>query len=658
MRRWISLRRAYIHVLVQQEGLLEILNCQGCGEGFDTSAKQALFRCSECQPRKQLCAECMRREHRFLPFHQITVWTGTYFAPALLGADVGVQIFLGHRGLPCHRQNPTIIRHPEDFLDHDEQLRSFPRDADYDEPDLETDNWQSKLRQGFPHDTDVASDSAADDPMQPRSHVAEDTDEDMHPSSDTDGGGAYSDNPDRERRNREGENIFGIATEFVVGHTNGFHLIEVVPCCCKGHHTFDRQLLFSQLWPTSYRRPKTAFTFRCLDLMRDLNLEAHVSAHAYHTMLEKRSRLPLHVRMPNKYAELVRADRQWRNCQVTMEFGFAHTDEKPGPGAMTHFCVTCPDPDVNLPPGFLNDVAMYVRLSRRIPSYSNFQTSWRYIPTGGMDGNMTADHQRQKRPKEDVVLTQGRGFLVTDAPYRRHLREAVVSKQVSAPPPILRRERRNSLAAELPHSGTPAMNTKRRESRIVPEHGIWLGSLVECVATEMRIHIVWSALRRAKGKQHRRSCAASLTRLSSSQREMDYVAGQMMRHHGKLLSMIELMILSYDIICQWSIHWEERFTKTFNSLGKYKTRNLQLIKAIGSWHVHGHKAVCLARYGFQWILGAGQMDGELVETLWAYLNGLSRTARAMTKAHREECLNDGLNSWNLKKILNTGVSGG
>lgn len=129
-----------------------------------------------------------------------------------------------------------------------------------------------------------------------------------------------------------------------------------------------------------------------------------------------------------------------------------------------------------------------------------------------------------------------------------------------------------------------------------------------------------------------------------------------MRRHRRLLTMIEVLLLSYDIMCQWSIHWQQRFTATQNSLGKWRTRNLRILKAIGSWHVHGHKAECLARYGFQWIVGAGMMDGELVETLWAYLNGLSRTARAMTKAHREESLNDGLNNWNLKKILNTGES--
>lgn len=137
---------------------------------------------------------------------------------------------------------------------------------------------------------------------------------------------------------------------------------------------------------------------------------------------------------------------------------------------------------------------------------------------------------------------------------------------------------------------------------------------------------------------------------------MDYVAAQMMRHNRKLISMIQVMLLSYDIMCQWLIHWEEQFNATHNSLGKHHHRNMILLKAIGSWHVHGHKAVCLARYGFQWIAGAGQMDGELVETLWSYLNGLSRTARAMTKAHREECLNEGLNAWNMKKILNTGAS--
>ena len=56
-----------------------------------------------------------------------------------------------------------------------------------------------------------------------------------------------------------------------------------------------------------------------------------------------------------------------------------------------------------------------------------------------MDGNFSAQHQQTKNPGDDVRLADGHGFMVTDAPYKQHLRTAVQVKQVS---PIAERKLR------------------------------------------------------------------------------------------------------------------------------------------------------------------------------------------------------------------------
>lgn len=35
-----------------------------------------------------------------------------------------------------------------------------------------------------------------------------------------------------------------------------------------------------------------------------------------------------------------------------------------------------------------------------------------------------------RRPEDDVALIDGEGYMVTDGPYREHLREAVEAKEV------------------------------------------------------------------------------------------------------------------------------------------------------------------------------------------------------------------------------------
>jgi hypothetical protein len=135
---------------------------------------------------------------------------------------------------------------------------------------------------------------------------------------------------------------------------------------------------------------------------------------------------------------------------------------------------------------------------------------------------------------------------------------------------------------------------------------------------------------------------------------MDYVVANSMKRWGKLLETIKLMFMSYDIMCSWSIKWPERLQASPESLGQYVPEGINIKRAIGSWHVHGHLRECLVRYGLAFILGAGALEGEIVETLWAFLNAISAAATAMTTWHRIEVLNDAFNRWNWKKILGIG----
>ena len=129
-----------------------------------------------------------------------------------------------------------------------------------------------------------------------------------------------------------------------------------------------------------------------------------------------------------------------------------------------------------------------------------------------------------------------------------------------------------------------------------------------------------------------------------------------MKRWNKLLRAIKLMFLSYDVVCSWSIKWPERLAASPDSLGKHVPDNINIKRGIGSFHVHGHRRDCLARYGFCFCEGSGAIEGEMVETIWSYLNQISAAATAMTPWHRYEVLNDAFGRWNKKKLLGIGVS--
>ena len=133
-----------------------------------------------------------------------------------------------------------------------------------------------------------------------------------------------------------------------------------------------------------------------------------------------------------------------------------------------------------------------------------------------------------------------------------------------------------------------------------------------------------------------------------SHRNMDYSIFKALNFN---MEGIEAALISYDVICQWSVHIMERVTGS-NYLKK--PDNLELRLAIGLFLIHGHQDACLPRYLPSFIEGARQIDGETIEALWAPLNEISRSTRGMSRLHRKEVIDDHMNDSNWKKLVNVG----
>jgi len=111
---------------------------------------------------------------------------------------------------------------------------------------------------------------------------------------------------------------------------------------------------------------------------------------------------------------------------------------------------------------------------------------------------------------------------------------------------------------------------------------------------------------------------------------------------------ISELMLVYDVMCQYGVHMERRFEEA-STLDIPKT--LQIIKAIGLFHVHGHQDSCLYNFATTYIPGVGIVDGEILETLWSILNDISRSVRTATLATRAEVLDDHMADSNWKKLI-------
>ena len=116
---------------------------------------------------------------------------------------------------------------------------------------------------------------------------------------------------------------------------------------------------------------------------------------------------------------------------------------------------------------------------------------------------------------------------------------------------------------------------------------------------------------------------------------------------------IPVALVMYDIMCQYRVNFLRRVE---DSPELSLPSSLELRTGIGLFHIHGHQDSCLPRFSPSYIPGAKQVDGEIIETLWAPLNNISRSLRGMSLMHRQEVLDAHINHSNWKKLVRIGMS--
>jgi hypothetical protein len=106
-------------------------------------------------------------------------------------------------------------------------------------------------------------------------------------------------------------------------------------------------------------------------------------------------------------------------------------------------------------------------------------------------------------------------------------------------------------------------------------------------------------------------------------------------------------MLDYDISCAWIVNFFKRVAES-NHLS---IPDIDIIPAVGKFHLGAHVAKCFSRFSLNFISGAGQHDGEIIETLWPAINKISPSIRLMSKASRREMLDDAMRYSNFNKII-------
>lgn len=132
------------------------------------------------------------------------------------------------------------------------------------------------------------------------------------------------------------------------------------------------------------------------------------------------------------------------------------------------------------------------------------------------------------------------------------------------------------------------------------------------------------------------------------QKNIDYSVCQALKYHSVGL---DRALVAYDVACQWSVNFHRR-VESYDSLSL--PSEMEIVPAVGKFHLSAHKPACFPRFSLMFIPGAGHVDGEILETLWAAFNKISPSARAMSLAHRQEVYDDHMRDSNWKKLVGLG----
>jgi hypothetical protein len=305
--------------MLAAEGRVDDATCEVC-------TKPGIWRCKDCLGQPLYCREHCREFHRAHLFHRIQQWTGHFFAEREMW-QVGARLFLGHGGSCCPESRSDDLEYAERFNDQEE----FEGRAN-----------AAYMRATAVEDQGEAANAGEAHEVPGEGYTAEEDEDELFWEDEPE----YSNAPFGQKApsRDDFDNPFVLIVD-------SCHLLSLPVVHCGCGESISDDLLFLDLgfFPASFETIKTVFTFRCLDDFRLSNLECKTSAYQYFQRLRRLTNPAFPNAVANRYAELRRVSRQWRNLKLRKWFGFGHRKEDPGRGEMALFCPACPQPGVNLP---------------------------------------------------------------------------------------------------------------------------------------------------------------------------------------------------------------------------------------------------------------------------------------------------------------------
>ncbi|KAH9884045.1 hypothetical protein C8Q73DRAFT_661408, partial [Cubamyces lactineus] len=389
--------------------------------------------------------------------------------------------------------------------------------------------------------------------------------------------------------------------DILVYHVNGYHKVRVSTCTCTKTHSEPlpawQQFLRADWFPATTTRPSTAFTFDVLDLFHHLTHQSKANAYDFFHTLHRRTSNAGSCQHP--FAHVARL---WRHLQ---QLKWAGRGQDPSgvaatpPGSVTVICPACPQPGKNLPEGW---------------ELSPPEKMWLYTLYLMMDANFRC--RCKDRGLDDVNMAPGWSYYVEQSRFHEHVARACDREE-------------NTCSAE--HNAIIKANM-RKEGYVASG----IGAVLCARHAFFRPNGV--------GDLHLGEKYVTVTPFPY----MDYLVVSTL-----LGSLMYMLVLSYDVACQYHKNFEKRLREDFVPDMHLDLDDVKVRFVIPKNHisVHGRNH---SQYSLNLVPHVGRTYGEGVESSWSHLNPAAMSTREMALATRHEILNDHMSAWNWRKKIELG----
>ncbi|KAF6758079.1 hypothetical protein DFP72DRAFT_989163 [Ephemerocybe angulata] len=145
--------------------------------------------------------------------------------------------------------------------------------------------------------------------------------------------------------------------DFVIIDIDGVHTLGVDYCACGGSSKSQvDQLLERRLYPATTVNPKTAATFRVLEVFEILQYESKVSPYELYNTISRLTDNTGIVEIKDRYPSFLRMVHEWRHLKLLKRAMRGHDPTRSAgetkEGECALLCPPCPHPNINMPEGW------------------------------------------------------------------------------------------------------------------------------------------------------------------------------------------------------------------------------------------------------------------------------------------------------------------